>query len=142
MKLQEKYRKNSFTTKGLLFALGLSIIWPLLSWLIFYLLDYIRIFIENFRIIGGISYFIDFINIQIFFAPFYIEVNYFTVFKLWIVVRFIIFAGFGYYNGIIYKKLSSKFKENNYFVITSFLFYYIVITLIRLIGILFFGGLP
>ena len=71
------------------------------------------------------------------------NVNGFDKVIKWILIRFAVFAIFGYYNGLLYKKISSRFKyTKTYFIVTTLIFYYLLLGLLQLIGGLFYGGLP
>lgn len=140
MKLYERIKQNLNIKKGIVFAISISIIWPIISWLFFYPFDTIKTNLIDF---GFLYIALDLISTLIFLAPFYIETNFFSVFKAWILIRFAVFAIFGYYNGLLYQKLSLKFKyTKTYLIVTSLIFYYIMLGILQLIGVIFYGGLP
>jgi|SRR3989338_11441496 len=141
MKFYENYKKNTFIKKGILFALGISIILPILS--------YLNTYIPSFAIYEYL-YSINHIVANIFgyvyhiiYGPHWVELLFTSVFIPWILIRFLVFSIFGYYNGLLYEKISSRFKYLKiYFIVTSLIFYYVLLNAIQLIGIIFFGGLP
>ena len=134
---------KKYSKKGVIFALIISIIWSLLSWLGFYIIDKSVLTLLNFESLRYLIYVTDFIKTQIFLSPVYIESIFYSVFKPWILIRFLVFAIFGYYNGLLYKKILSKFKYTIlYFIMTSLIFYYFLLALLQLLGLILYGGLP
>lgn len=128
MNLKSIFLKKRILVESIVISIGMSIIWPLINFILYYIAANLRIGLLEDLLIWG--FFAEFLMLDAFY---YIPLPVMT----WLIFRFVLIILFGILNGLFYKKFLNKIKHRiTYFVISFIVFYHIFIYVFGLLGLL------